>query len=351
MRKRIEDFILKISKESYNFLFVINLVIFLIIISFIAPTLNPNFDLFLNLNLKNLYQSFLSQISSSILFLILSLLIGAIFYFGNIFLSWLGFPLIFIIFLLIEYINFLSFIFLKTGSISLLNIPKGEYKGFALFISSLPHTIFTSFGFFLSIALGLEILLSFNVYLYRLLKDKFPKIKPLILKIITFSIFNLLPHLILLAFIVRPIYNEVKLFSFRGPLLIVILVYLFSIGNHFFSLIQNELKVYKDKKPQDYFVSKLNDVIPYSIFGAILILIGILLENTLDFRLILPILNRLNFNQIITRALNIITGALYIAAIIVPFWYVFFRSKKWAKLLISKRKEVKKKKWEKNFLF
>ncbi|MDI6861406.1 MAG: hypothetical protein QMD25_05270 [Caldisericia bacterium] len=344
MKKRIEEFILKVSKDSHNFLFVVNLIIFLLIISFITPTLNPNFDLFLNLNLKNLYQNFLTQISSPILYLILSILIGVIFYFGNIFLSWLGFPLIFLVFLLIEYINFLSFIFLRSGSISLLNIPKGEYKGFALFLSSLPHTLLSSFGFFLSLALGLGILLSFTVFVYRILKDKFPKVKPITLKIITFSIFNLLPHLILLYFIVRPIYNEVKLFSFRGPLLILIVVYLFSIGNHFFSLIQNELKVYKDKKPQDYFVSKLNEVIPYSILGVVLIVVGIILENTFDFRVLLPILNKINFSQNITRVLNILTGAIYIAAIIIPFWYVFFRSKKWAKVILSKRKEVKKKK-------
>jgi uncharacterized BrkB/YihY/UPF0761 family membrane protein len=225
-----------------------------------------------------------------------------------------------------------------------LNIPKGEYKGFALFLSSLPHTLLSSFGFFLSLALGLGILLSFTVFVYRILKDKFPKVKPITLKIITFSIFNLLPHLILLYFIVRPIYNEVKLFSFRGPLLILIVVYLFSIGNHFFSLIQNELKVYKDKKPQDYFVSKLNEVIPYSILGVVLIVVGIILENTFDFRVLLPILNKINFSQNITRVLNILTGAIYIAAIIIPFWYVFFRSKKWAKVILSKRKEVKKKK-------
>lgn len=344
MKKRIEEFILKVSRDSHNFLFVVNLIIFMLVISFIAPTLNPNFDLFLNLNLKNLYQNFLSQISSPILYLLLSLLVGIIFYFGNIFLSWLGFPLIFLVFLLIEFINFLSFIFLRTGAIKILNMPKGEYKGFALFLSSLPHTLLTSFGFFLSLALGLTILLSFTTFIYRILKDRFPKVKPLTLKIITFSIFNLLPHLVLLYFFVRPIYNEVKLFSFRGPLLILIVVYLFSIGNHFFSLITNELKTYKDMKPTQYFVSKINETLPYSIYGLIMILIGIILENTLDFKVLLPLLNKINLSQTPLRILNIIFGAVYIAAIIIPFWFVFFRSKKWAKNILSKRKEVKKKK-------
>ncbi|MCX8095176.1 MAG: hypothetical protein N3D74_03175 [Caldisericia bacterium] len=344
MKKRLEEFILKVNRDSHNFLFVVNFIIFLLVISFIAPTLNPNLDLFLNLNLKNLYQNFLSQITSPILYLIFSLLIGVIFYFGNIFLSWIGFPLIFLVFLLIEYINYLSFIFLRTGTISVLNIPKGEYKGFALFLSSIPHTLLVSFGFFLSLALGLTILLSFTTFIYRILKDKFPKLKPLTLKIITFIIFNLLPNLILLFFIVRPIYNEVKLFSFRGPLLIVVIVYLFSIGNHFFSLITNELKVYKDIRPTQYFVSKINETIPYSLYGLILILIGIILEHTVDLRFLLPILNKINISQTPLRVLNIITGALYISAIIIPFWYVFFKSKKWAKSILSKRKEVKKKK-------
>lgn len=344
MKKRIEEFILKVSRDSHNFLFVVNLIIFMLVVSFIAPTLNPNFDLFLNLNLKNLYKNFLTQISSHILYLVLSLLIGIIFYFGNIFLSWLGFPLIYLVFLLIEFINFLSFIFLRTGAITLLNMPKGEYKGFALFLSSIPHTLLTSFGFFLSLALGLTILLSFTTFIYRILKDRFPKVKPLTLKIITFSIFNLLPNLVLLYFFVRPIFNEVKLFSFRGPLLILIVVYLFSIGNHFFSLITNELKTYKDMKPTQYFVSKINETLPYSIYGLILILIGIILEHTLDFRVLLPLLNKINLTQTPLRILNIIFGAVYIAAVIIPFWFVFFRSKKWAKNILSKRKEVKKKK-------
>ncbi len=344
MKKRIEEFILKVSRDSHNFLFVVNLIIFMLVVSFIAPTLNPNFDLFLNLNLKNLYQNFLAQISSPILYLVLSILIGIIFYFGNILLSWLGFPLIFLVFLIIEFINFLSFIFLRTGAITLLNMPKGEYKGFALFLSSLPHTLLTSFGFFLSLALGLAILLSFTTFIYRILKDRFPKVKPLTLKIITFSIFNLLPHLVLLYFFVRPIFNEVKLFSFRGPLLILIVVYLFSIGNHFFSLITNELKTYKDIKPTKYFVSKINETLPYSIYGLTLILIGIILEHTLDFRVLLPLLNKINLSQTPLRILNIIFGAVYIAAVIIPFWFVFLRSKKWAKNILSKRKEVKKKK-------
>lgn len=344
MKKRIEEFILKVSRDSHNFLYVVNLIIFMLVVSFVAPTLNPNFDLFLNLNLKNLYKNFLTQISSHILYLVLSLLIGIIFYFGNIFLSWLGFPLIYLVFLLIEFINFLSFIFLRTGAITLLNMPKGEYKGFAIFLSSIPHTLLTSFGFFLSLALGLTILLSFTTFIYRILKDRFPKVKPLTLKIITFSIFNLLPHLVLLYFFVRPIFNEVKLFSFRGPLLILIVVYLFSIGNHFFSLITNELKTYKNMKPTQYFVSKINETLPYSIYGLILILIGIILEHTLDFRVLLPLLNKINLTKIPLRILNIIFGAVYIAAVIIPFWFVFFRSKKWAKNILSKRKEVKKKK-------
>ncbi|MBC7194954.1 MAG: hypothetical protein H5U37_04790 [Caldisericia bacterium] len=169
MKKRIEEFILKVNRDSHNFLFVVNFIIFMLVISFVAPTLNPNFDLFLNLNLKNLYQNFLSQVSSPLLFFILSLIIGIIFYFGNIFLSWVGFPLIFLVFLLIEFINYLSFIFLRTGSISILNLPKSEYKGFALFLSSIPHTLLNSFGFFLSLALGLTILLSFTTFIYRVL--------------------------------------------------------------------------------------------------------------------------------------------------------------------------------------
>lgn len=344
MKKRIEEFILKVSRDSHNFLFVVNLIIFMLVISFIAPTLNPNFDLFLNLNLKNLYQNFLSQINSPILYLLLSLLVGIIFYLGNIFLSWLGFPLIFLVFLMIEFINFLSFIFLRTGALALLNRPKGEYKGFALFLSSLPHTVLSSFGFFLSLALGLTILLSFTTFIYRILKDKFPKIKPITLRIITFNIFNLLPHLILLYFFVRPIYNQIKLFSFRGPLIILVVVYLFSIGNHFFSLVSNELKTYKDMKPTQYFVSKINETLPYSIYGLILVLLGIILEHTLDFRILLPLLNKINLSQTPLRILNIISGAIYIAAVIIPFWFVFYRSKKWTKAILSKRKEVKKKK-------
>jgi len=289
MKKRIEEFILKVNRDSHNFLFVVNLIIFILVIAFVAPTLNSNFDLFLNLNLKNLYQNFLSQVNSPFLYLILSLLIGIIFYFGNIFLSWLGFPLIFLIFLFIEYINYLSFIFLRIGTISVLNLPKSEYKGFSLFLSSLPHTLLLSFGFFLSLSLGLSIFLSFTTFIYRVLKDRFPKIKPLTLKILTFSIFTLLPNLLLLYFIFRPIYNEVKLFSFRGPILLLVIVYLFSIGNHLFSLITNELKVYKDLKPSTYFVSKINETLPFSIYGVILIIVGILLENSLDFRILLPI--------------------------------------------------------------
>jgi hypothetical protein len=344
MKKRLEELILKINRDSHNFLFIVNFIIFMLIISFIAPTLNPNFDLFLNLNLKNLYQFFLSQIKSPFLFFLLSLVVGVIFYFGNIFLSWVGFPLIFFSFLLIEYINYLSFIFLRTGSISILNLPKSEYKGFALFLSSIPHTLLNSFGFFLSLALGLTILLSFTTFIYRILKDKFPKIKTLTLKIIVFVIFNLLPNFILLYFFIRPIYNEVKLFSFRGPLLILIAVYLFSIGNHFFSLVTNELKIYKDLKPSSYFVSKINETLPYSIYGFILILIGIILEHFFDFRVLLPILNKINLPQTPLRIVNVISGIIYIAAVIIPFWYVFFKSKKWAKYILSKKKETKKKK-------
>ncbi len=344
MKKRIEGFILKVNRDSHNFLFVVNFIIFMLVVSFVAPTLNPNFDLFLNLNLKNLYQNFLSQVSSPLLFFILSLIIGIIFYFGNIFLSWLGFPLIFLVFLLNEYINYLSFVFLKLGSISILNLPKSEYKGFALFLSSIPHTLFNSFGFFLSLALGLTIFLSFTTFIYRILKDRFPKVKPLILKIIVFSIFNLLPNFILLYFFIRPIYNEVKLFSYRGPLLLLIIVYLFSIGNHFFSLVTNELKVYKDMKPSYYFVTKINETLPYSIYGLFLILIGIIIEHFIDFKLLLPLLNKINLSQTYLRILNVISGIIYIGAIIIPFWYVFFKSKKWAKAILSKKKEVKKKK-------
>ncbi|MBC7194557.1 MAG: hypothetical protein H5U37_02760, partial [Caldisericia bacterium] len=216
--------------------------------------------------------------------------------------------------------------------------------GFALFLSSIPHTLLNSFGFFISLAIGLTILLSFTTFIYRVLKDRFPKVKPLTLKIIVFSVFNILPNLILLYFFVRPIYNEVKLFSFRGPLLLLIVVYLFSIGNHLFSLITNELKVYKDMKPSSYFVTKINETIPYSIYGLVLILIGIILEHTIDLRLLLPLLNKINLSQTPLRILNVISGIIYIGAIIIPFWYVFYKSKKWAKAILSKKKEVKKKK-------
>ncbi|MGB9749590.1 MAG: hypothetical protein ACPLWB_01930 [Caldisericia bacterium] len=347
MRKKLKDFILKVYELHPNFLFIVNFIFFILIIAFVSPSLTSDPDYILRLNLRSLRELYINSfgfIKSPFIYLIFSLIFGSLFYLGNIFLSWIGIPLFYVIYFFLELTENFTLVFTKIGTQSFLNLPLTEHKGFSIFLSQIPHTLFLSFGYFLSLVAGLIILLSFSTFIYRILKNRFPKIKPLTAKIIVFIVIIIIPHLLVLYFISKPLLNDIKLFSLRGPVYLLLLVYFFSIGNHFFSLVSSEIKKYKDLKPREYLVENLKNAIYLVPFGLILVIIGIILENTLSVRVLMPLFNKINVQGLTLNILNIITAILYAASVIVPFWFVFFKSKKWSKVILSTKKESKKKK-------
>lgn len=347
MRKKLMDFILKVYELHPNFLFVVNFMFFILIISFVTPSLSSDPGYILRLNLRSLRELYINSfafLKSPFLYTIFSIIFGTIFYVGNIFLSWIGIPLFYILYFFLEVTKNFAFIFTKTGKTQFLNLQVAEYKGFAVFLSQIPHTLFLTFGYFLSLVAGLIILLSFSVFIYRILKNRFPNIKPTTLKILTFIVIILIPHLIVLYFVLKPLFNDIKLLALRGPIYLLLLVYFFSIGNHFFSLIGSEIKKYRDLKPREYLVENLKNAIYLVPFGLILIIIGIILENTISIRLLMPLFNKINVQGLTLNILNIVSAILYAASVIVPFWFVFYRAKKWSKVILSSKKEVKKKK-------
>jgi hypothetical protein len=347
MRKKLNDFILKVYELHPNFLFVVNFMFFILIMAFVSPSLSSDPDYILRLNLKTLRELYVNSfafIKSPFIYTIFSLIFGALFYLGNIFLSWIGIPLFYIIYFFLELAENFTLVFTKVGTQSFLNLPLTEHKGFSVFLSQIPHTLFLSFGFFISLVAGLIVLLSFSTFIYRIFKGRFPKTKPMTAKIIVFIIIIIVPHLLILYFISKPLLNDIKLISLRIPLYLLLLVYFFSIGNHFFSLIGNEIKKYKDLKPREYLVENLKNAIFLLPFGLILVIIGIILENTISVRFLMPLFNKINVQGLTLNILNIITSILYAASVIVPFWFVFYKAKKWSKAILSIKKEAKKKK-------
>lgn len=347
MKKNLEAFILKVYELHPNFLFTVNFMFFILIIAFISPSLSSDPDYILRLNLKSLRELYVNSfafIKSPIIYLIFSLIFGVLFYLGNIFLSWIGIPLFYIIYFFLELTENFTLVFTKIGAQSFLNLPVSEHKGYSIFLSQIPHTLFLSFGYFISIAIGLIVLLSFLTFIYRIFKGKFPKMKPLTAKIIVFTFILIIPHLLILFYILRPLLNDIKLLSLRGPLYLILLVYFFSIGNHFFSLVGNEVKKYKDLKPIDYLVENLKNVFFFIPFGLILIIIGIILENTLSIRVLMTLFNKINVSSLTRNIFNIISAILYASSVIIPFWFVFYRSKKWSKVILSSKKETKRRK-------
>lgn len=347
MKKRLEDFILKVFDLHPLFLFVVNFIFFILIISFISPSLSQDPDYILRLNirsLRELYINNLSFINSPFLYLIFSLIFSLIFYFGNIFLSWIGIPLFYITYLFLEISKNFALVFTKIGSLQFLNLPLSEHKGFSIFLSQIPHTLFLSFGYFLSLVGGLIVLTTFSVFIYRLLKNRFPKIKPMTTKIIVFVLIIIIPHLLILYYILSNLFKDITLLSLRGPIYLLLLVYFVSIGNHFFSLIGNELKKYKDLTPREYLIENLKNATFLIPYGVVLVVIGIILENTISIRVLMPLLDKIKISGLSLNILNITTSILYALSIILPFWYIFYRSRRWAKAILSKRKEVKKRK-------
>lgn len=347
MKKKLESFILKVFELHPNFLFTVNFMFFILIVAFISPSLSSDPDYILRLNLKSLRELYVNSftfVKSPFIYLIFSLIFSVLFYLGNIFLSWVGIPLFYIIYFFLELTENFTLVFTKIGTQSFLNLPLSEHKGFSIFLSQIPHTLFLSFGFFISIAIGLIILLSFLTFIYRILKGRFPKMKSVTARIIVFFIVLIIPHILILFYISRTLLNDIKLLSLRGPLYLILLVYFFSIGNHFFSLVGNEVKKYKDLKPIDYLVENLKNVFFFIPFGLILIIIGIILENTLSIRMLMPLINRINVSGLTLNILNIISAILYASSVIVPFWFVFYRSKKWSKAILSSKKEVRRRK-------
>ena len=347
MRKKLNDFILKVYELHPNFLFIVNFMFFILIVAFIAPSLTSDPDYILRLNLRTLRELHINNFSfikSPFIYLIFSIIFASLFYVGNIFLSWIGIPLFFIIYFFLELTENFTLVFTKIGSQSFLNLPLSEHKGFSVFLSQIPHTLFLSFGYFISLVGGLIVLLSFTTFVYRLFKNRFPKMKPLNAKIIVFIVIIIIPHILVLYFILKPLLNSIKLLSLTGPLYIILIVYFFSIGNHFFSLVGSEIKKFKDYKAKDYLVENLKNATYLIPFGLILVIIGIILENTLSVRVLMPLLNKINVTGIALNILNIVTAILYGASVIVPFWYVFYKSKKWSKVILSSKKEAKKKK-------
>jgi len=141
----------------------------------------------LRLNLRTLRELHINNFSfikSPLIYLIFSIIFASLFYVGNIFLSWIGIPLFFIIYFFLELTENFTLVFTKIGSQSFLNLPLSEHKGFSVFLSQIPHTLFLSFGYFISLVGGLIVLLSFTTFVYRVFKNRFPKIKPLNAKLL-----------------------------------------------------------------------------------------------------------------------------------------------------------------------
>lgn len=346
MRKHIEDFILKVYSLHPHFLFVVNFIIFLLLIAFLVPSLNPNPEFILRLKTLSLTQTYLNKfafLKSPFMYLIFSVVFGVLVFLGNMFLSWVGIPLFFISYLFIENMKRFTYLFTGRGTLIALNLPEKTVKGFSVYFSTFFSNIFESFGYFISLAAGLFILVYFGVFIYRIIREKFPKIKALWGKIITFTVFILIPHLVILFFILREFFKDMKILSLRGPFLAVILVYLVSAGAHFFSFVGREVKRGKDRKPSEFLSEGLTVGLFFLPVGLMSLILGIVLKNTLSFRVLLPLFEKMNPPSSTLTVLNIVGVVLYVASIIIPFWYVFYNAKRWSKRILNERKVSKKK--------
>ncbi len=350
MKKHIEDFILKVYSLHPHFLFVVNFIIFLLLIAFLVPSLNQNPEFILRLKTLSLTQTYLNKfafLKNPLVYLVFSLVFGALIFLGNIFLSWIGIPLFYISYFFVESMKRFTYLFTGRGTLIALNLPEKTVKGFSVYFSTFPANIFEAFGYFVSLAAGLFVLVYFGVFMYRTIREKFPKIKALWGKITTFVVFILIPHLIILFFILREVFKDMKIISLRGPFLAVILVYLVSVGAHFFSFVGAEVKKGKDKKPSEFLSEGLTVGLFFLPIGLSSLLLGIILKNTLSFRVLLPLFEKINPSSSTLFVLNIVGVIVYALSIMLPFWYVFYSAKRWSKRILNERKISKKKRRKK----
>ncbi|MCD6168030.1 MAG: hypothetical protein J7J33_01835 [Caldisericia bacterium] len=350
MKKHIEDFILKVYSLHPHFLFVVNFMIFLLLVAFLTPSVNQSPEFILRLKTLSLTQTYLNKfafLKNPVVYLIFSIVFGALVFLGNIFLSWVGIPLFYISYFFIENMKRFTYLFTGRGTLTALNLPEKTVKGFSVYFSTFPANIFEAFGYFISLAAGLFVLIYFSVFMYRIIREKFPKIKALWGKIVTFVVFILIPHLIILFFILREVFKDIKVFSLRVPFLVVILVYLVSVGSHFFSLVGREVKKGKDKKPSEFLSEGLTTGLSFIPIGLTSLIIGIILKNTLSFRILLPLFEKINPSSSTLLVLNIIGVIVYALSIMLPFWYVFYNAKRWSKKILNERKISKKKRRKK----